>query len=115
MSNLLRFPNNRRDKEEAGQWLARVDRGLTQAEHVELSEWLREPRHREALFRLARDWDSMAVLEELAELFPLSPDEGVSWRFAGRVAVGDLRYGRSVLQPYAQPKRDGDAGDEPCE
>jgi transmembrane sensor len=90
MSNLLRFPNNRRDKEEAGQWLARVDRGLTQAEHVELSEWLREPRHREALFRLARDWDSMAVLEELAELFPLTTDEGVSWRFAGGVAVVSL-------------------------
>ena len=87
MSNLLRFPNSRLDKEEAGQWLARVDRGLTQAEHVELCEWLREPRHREALFRLARDWDSLAVLEELAELFPLSAEEGFSWRFAGRVAV----------------------------
>jgi transmembrane sensor len=64
-----------------------VDRGLSQAEHVELCEWLREPRHREALFRLARAWDSLAVLEELAELFPLSADEGFSWRFAARVAV----------------------------
>ena len=104
MSNLLRFPNSRRDKEEAGQWLARVDRGLTQAEHVELCEWLREPRHREALFRLARDWDSLAVLEELAELFPLSADEGFSWRFAGRIAaVLLLAIGVAAVLFYSHP------------
>ena len=104
MSNLLRFPNSRRDKEEAGQWLARVDRGLTHAEHVELCEWLREPRHREALFRLARDWDSLAVLEELAELFPLSADEGFSWRFAGRVAaVLLLAIGVTAVLFYSHP------------
>ena len=87
MSRLLRFPNSRLEKEEAGQWLARVDRGLTREEHIALGEWLREPRHREILFRLARDWDSMAVLEDLAELFPLPADEGFSWRFVGRAAV----------------------------
>jgi transmembrane sensor len=104
MSNLLRFPNSRRDKEEAGQWLARVDRGLTQAEHAELCEWLREPRHREALFRLARDWDSLAVLEELAELFPLSTDDGFSWRFAGRVAaVLLLAIGVTAVLLYSPP------------
>ena len=106
MSNLLRFPNSRRDKEEAGQWLARVDRGLTQAEHVELCEWLREPRHRDALFRLARDWDSLAVLEELAELFPLSADEGFSWRFAGRIAaVLLLAIGLTAVLFYTHPHR----------
>ena len=42
MSNLLSFPNNRLEKEEAGQWLARVDRGLTPDEQDALSEWLRE-------------------------------------------------------------------------
>lgn len=90
MSNLLPFPNSRLEKEEAGQWLARVDRGLTRDEQGALSEWLREPRRREMLFRLARDWDSMAVLEELAALFPLPEETGFSARLAGGIAVALL-------------------------
>ena len=113
MSNLLSFPNpnSRLEKEEAGQWLARLDRGLTQAEHDELSEWLREPRRRQILFHLARSWDSMAVLEELAELFPLPESDGFSWRFAGAAAVlllvvsagSVLFYTRAHHQSAASP------------
>lgn len=87
MSKLLPFPNRRREKEEASQWLARIDRGLTRAEQDALGKWLRDPRRREALFCLARDWDSMAVVEELAELFPLPKNEGVSRRFFVPVAA----------------------------
>jgi transmembrane sensor len=93
VSNLLPFPNNRLEKEEAGQWLARVDRGLTPDEQDALSEWLREPRRREMLFRLARDWDSMAVLEELAALFPLPAEMGLSGWHAGRIAAALLLVG----------------------
>ena len=93
MSNLLPFPNNRLEKEEAGQWLARVDRGLTPDEQEALSEWLREPRRREMLFRLARDWDSMAVLEELAALFPLPEEMGRSGLRAGAIAASLLLVG----------------------
>ena len=104
MSNLLRFPNNRLEKEEAGQWLARLDRGLTQAEHGALCEWLQQPRHREALLRLARDWDSLAALEELAALFPLAADEGFSWRFVGRAAVASLlAIGVAAVLFYISP------------
>jgi transmembrane sensor len=93
---LLPFPNNRLEKEEAGQWLARVDRGLTPDEQDALSEWLRDPRRREMLFRLARDWDSMAVLEELAALFPLPAEMGLSWARAGRIAAAVLLMGTSA-------------------
>jgi transmembrane sensor len=93
VTNLLPFPNNRLEKEEAGQWLARVDRGLTPDEQEALTEWLREPRRREMLFRLARDWDSMAVLEELAALFPLREEMGLSWRHTGRIAAALLLVG----------------------
>jgi transmembrane sensor len=93
VTNLLSFPNNRREKEEAGQWLARVDRGLTPDEQEALAEWLREPRRREMLFQLARDWDSMAVLEELAALFPLREEMILSWWHAGRIAAGLLFVG----------------------
>jgi transmembrane sensor len=89
VSNLLPFPNpnSRLEKEEAGQWLARLDRGLTPAEHNALSEWLQEPRRRQTLFHLARNWDNMAILEELAELFPLPETEGFPRRFAGAAVV----------------------------
>lgn len=93
MTNLLPFPNSRRDKEEAGQWLARVDRGLTANEQDALGDWLREPRRRDMLFRLARDWDSMAVLEELAALFPLPAQRGLSWGLAGGIAAALLLVG----------------------
>jgi transmembrane sensor len=93
VTNLLPFPNNRLEKEEAGQWLARVDRGLTPDEQDALSEWLREPRRREMLFRLARDWDSMAVLEELAALFPLREEMSLSGWHAGRIAAAVLLVG----------------------
>ena len=87
MTNLVPFPNSRLEKDEAGQWLARLDRGLTPAEHEALCEWLHEPRRRDTLLRLARDWDCMAVLENLAELFPLPRHENMPWRLAGKVAA----------------------------
>lgn len=115
MSNLLPFPNSRLEKVEAGQWLARADRGLTRDETEALSEWLREPRRREMLFSLARDWDSMAVLEELAELFPLPEETRFSGRLAGAIAVALLLvtvvaagvfyispHGRNVTSPVPQ-------------
>jgi len=77
----------RLDKEEAGQWIARIDRGLTASEREGLSDWMRDPGRRDILLRLARDWDSMSVVTELAELFPLRESEGSSWPFAVRAAA----------------------------
>ena len=64
-------------KEEAGAWIVRLDQGELTAEQVlALQEWLgRSDFHREYLEKLARNWDSMSILQELAELFPLSNAE----------------------------------------
>lgn len=87
MSNLTPFQHRRLDKDEAGQWIARIDRGLSREEHDALQEWLRDPRRCEILLRLARDWDRMSVVSELADLFPLPEAEGFSWMFLGKAAA----------------------------
>lgn len=87
MGNVFPLRRGDRDKEQAGQWLARIDRGLTAAEQKALEQWLREPQHRETLFRLAQHWDSMSVVAELAELFPLRESERSVWTAVGRAAV----------------------------
>jgi transmembrane sensor len=87
MTNVAPFRHSRLDKEEAGQWLARIDRGLSQAEHEVLKLWLRDPQRRETLFGLAQHWDNMSVVAELAELFPLRETEGSGWHSIGRAAA----------------------------
>jgi transmembrane sensor len=82
------FPSSsRQDKLEAGQWIARLDRGLTSAEHEELQQWMSNSRRREVLMRLAEDWDDMSVVAELADLFPLRKNEDTTWTPVTRVAA----------------------------
>ena len=87
MSKLTNFRRSGLDKEEAGQWIARIDRGLSRAEQEEFTEWMRHPRRRDVLLRLAEDWDSMGVVAELAELFPLREAGDRQWLLIGRAAA----------------------------
>jgi transmembrane sensor len=71
-AEVIRLPNQRRAREEASVWIARLDRGLTVEERRALDEWLAvDPGHSTALVDLAGLWDKADVLGELAELFPL--------------------------------------------
>ena len=67
-------------KEEAGAWIVRIDQGeLAAREIADLRAWLaRSSFHRDYLQKLARNWDAMAVLQELADIFPLDADEPVA-------------------------------------
>lgn len=58
-------------KEQAALWLIRIgDNALAPNEIDDLREWIgRSDFHQEYLIRLSQNWDDMAVLEELAELF----------------------------------------------
>ena len=94
MNNLLPFPNRRKAREDASLWIARLDRGLSTAERVELEQWVAAKAiHRNTLAELAERWDELDVLSELAELFPLqaSPRERKSrpygWAYAASAAV----------------------------
>src|ERR1043165_8717982 len=71
-AEVVRLPNQRRAREEASLWIARLDRGLTAEQRRALDEWLAvDPSHTAALIDLAALWDRTDVLAELAELFPL--------------------------------------------
>jgi transmembrane sensor len=71
-AEVVRLPNQRRAREDASLWIARLDRGLTAEERRSLDEWLSaDSSHPAALVELAALWDKTDVLGELAELFPL--------------------------------------------
>lgn len=75
MTKVVALPNEPLIREQAGAWIARIDRGLQPPEHVEIRRWLgQNTRHRDILFEMAQLWDRMEVLNEIAELFPLQPD-----------------------------------------
>ena len=61
-------------KVRAADWLVRINSGEFSSEEEEsLAEWIvADELHRKTLFKLAKQWDSMAVLSGLATLFPLS-------------------------------------------
>lgn len=97
MAEIVRFPNRVEAHEKAAAWLARVDKGMSADDEVELRNWLREDeRNREAFFELATFWDEADRLAELAELFPLEeavprparPRLAHRWLYATAAAVG---------------------------
>lgn len=71
MTNVYSLPPQKRTADEASEWLAKLDRGLSAAEEQEIATWLtRHPENRRALLRLASLWDRMDSLSRLTELFP---------------------------------------------
>ncbi len=82
MSKIIPITNKQQIAEEAGLWLARIERGLCDEERKDIESWLAEnAAHADALTELAYVWDDMAVLEELSDLFPLpecSPEKQAS-------------------------------------
>jgi transmembrane sensor len=70
MSNLTEFPDLEAVRGEAALWIARMDRGLTDAERTEFQLWLRRPAERRAFHELGGVWNQMDVLSVLAEVFP---------------------------------------------
>ena len=71
MTNVYPLPPHKHSADEAGEWLAKLDRGLSAAEEQALEIWLAQhPENRRALLRLASLWDRMGSLSRLAELFP---------------------------------------------
>ncbi len=73
MDNVTHMPDRDSIKQEAGLWLARLDRGgLSTREQAELQRWMGTSSfHADYLNKLVKNWDNMDVLSELAELFPL--------------------------------------------
>jgi len=71
MTNVYQFPNSEDSTEQACEWLARLERGLTNDESRALRAWLdADPKRAQALIHSARIWDRMDSLSRLADLFP---------------------------------------------
>lgn len=93
MSNPIAQPDEERALEEAAEWLAQRDRGLTPEEQVALREWSQHTANQKALFEMARCWHGMDSMSALSELFPLSEtaQRRSAWRpvsFAAAAAAG---------------------------
>ena len=58
-------------REEAAQWVAKLDRGLRQGEGVLFREWLKHSVNRSSILEIARRSCGPEVLALLAELFPI--------------------------------------------
>lgn len=71
MSKLVRFPNLREARQQASEWVVRVDRGLDAEESAQLRAWAASPVNRRALHEMAGLWNDMSVLRSLSEMFPL--------------------------------------------
>jgi len=70
---------------EAAEWVARLDRGLSATERVQLAEWLAADPARSALLEEMSDlWGEMDVLSELADIFPLDAASRSSVRTVAR-------------------------------
>ncbi len=71
MSNVYELPDRDVINDEASQWLAKLDRGLSTDERLELQQWLASDEHRQVLFNMAEVWDKMECLSLLSVVFPL--------------------------------------------
>ena len=70
MSNLAVFPDLALAREEAAQWLARKDRGLTPEERATFDAWRSNPANARALIEMSALWNEMDSLQVLAEVLP---------------------------------------------
>lgn len=109
MSNVYRFPVQDDAEAAACEWLARIDRELTDDEDRALRDWLEgNPARVKALLEAAALWDRMYTLSRLADLFP-KPAPRPRWRtpeFAAlaaslllAVAAGLFIASRSTVDP----------------
>lgn len=69
--NVTAFPDLDRAREEATQWIARLDRGLLPAERTALRQWCATtPANARALRQMSDLWAGLDMMKALADVFP---------------------------------------------
>ena len=81
MGNVFQLDQERKDAEqhevEASAWIAKMDKGLSDADADALLAWMRaDPRNEVKLLEMARMWDKMGALARLSEVFPHASETG---------------------------------------
>lgn len=70
--NTVPFPDQIQIEEQAVNWIAKIDRGLSANEECDLDDWLdASPLHGEMLVKCASMWDLLDVLKPIAKLMPI--------------------------------------------
>ncbi|MEO1247327.1 MAG: FecR domain-containing protein [Pseudomonadota bacterium] len=93
MSKVRSIRSREQRLEEASDWIARLDRTLTEDEEKRLEEWLRaDPRNEETLSTVLRVWNKAESLGRLSALFPKpvtrsGRDQPLLWAAAAAVTV----------------------------
>lgn len=73
-NNIIKLPDINKMKEEGSLWLAKLDRGLSPDEEVLLKKWLAQsPQNHTYFIALAKQWDQLSVLSQLADIIPYEP------------------------------------------
>lgn len=71
MSNISQFPNIEDRFDQASEWIAKMDRGLSKQEEQEMLSWMVEcDENEELLLTMAEQWDKMDALSRLSDMFP---------------------------------------------
>ncbi len=70
MSNIHSLPTHEQSFDEASEWIAKLDRGLSDREELAFKRVMRDkPETREAVLQMAELWDKMDALTRLSDLF----------------------------------------------
>ena len=120
MSNIYGIDKGRRELDQcalaASEWIAKIDKGLSDTDAEALANWMRaDPGNEAELLETARMWDRMDSLARLSEIFPHTsniaptPAHGISHRFAiaasfFAVAVGILMVATLLKQEDQLPQ-----------
>ena len=103
MTNVYPLRGDEQNYREASLWVARIDRGLSKAEVVQLQDWLTaDDKNRNCLLELANLWDRMDSLVLLSELFdpPIAKTNRHGWAVAASIMA--LALGLALLVPGSQ-------------
>lgn len=112
MSNVISMQNDQERRQQAAEWIAKMDRDLSSSELEQLRAWIRaDQRNERELEECARLWDMLGALHSLADLMPHEKKKS-SWRPAALAAsfVLALMAGWAVLvkdasvQPAHEPQ-----------
>ncbi|MDC0603528.1 FecR domain-containing protein [Aliiglaciecola sp.] len=83
MSNVVSLNVSHDPIEEASEWIAKLDRGLTKQEKADLKIWLASDKSHPQLFLdMVKMWDKMASLSQLSDLFEHKPQQAKKGMFA---------------------------------
>ncbi|MCY7297332.1 FecR family protein [Alteromonas sp. a30] len=70
MNNVVKLKQPDDVLDQASEWIAKLDRGLSTSEQRAFQMWMQQPQHADVLLNMATLWDKLDVLSRLADVCP---------------------------------------------